>query len=91
MLLRNKEALWQKQQQNDKPTTAIIAMVGESGEKRINTWVSTGSHMALSRLANRYGVTKREMLERLINEADQLIEDTLQTDEEWEIYHNVTQ
>ena len=37
------------------------AMVGESGEKRINTWVSTGSHMALSRLANRYGVTKREM------------------------------
>jgi hypothetical protein len=47
--------------------------------------------MALSRLANRYGVTKREMLERLINEADQLIEDTLQTDEEWEIYHNVTQ
>ena len=67
------------------------AMVGESGEKRINTWVSTGSHMALSRLANRYGVTKREMLERLINKADQLIEDTLQTDEEWEIYHNVTQ
>ena len=66
-------------------------LAGENGEKRINTWVSTGSHMALSRLANRYGVTKREMLERLINEADQLIEDTLQTDEEWETYHNVTQ
>ena len=45
----------------------------------------------LSRLANRYGVTKREMLERLINEADQQIEDTLKTDEEWETYHNVTQ
>ena len=66
-------------------------MVGESGEKRINTWVSTGSHMALSRLANRYGVTKREMLERLITEADQKIEDTLKNDEEWETYHSVTQ
>ena len=32
-------------------------LAGENGEKRINTWVSTGSHMALSRLANRYGVT----------------------------------
>lgn len=67
------------------------SLVGESGERRINTWVSTGSHMALSRLANRYGVTKREMLERLINEADQQIEKTLKTDEEWETYHSVTQ
>lgn len=66
-------------------------LAGESGERRINTWVTTSAHMALSRLANRYGVTKREMLERLINEADQQIEDTLKTDEEWETYHNVTQ
>ena len=64
---------------------------GGNGERRLNTFVSTGTALALARLAKRYGVTKREMLERLINEADQLIEDTLQTDEEWEIYHNVTQ
>jgi len=31
------------------------------------------------------------MLERLITEADQQIEDTLKTDEEWETHHNVTQ
>ena len=65
--------------------------IGESGEKRINTWVSTGVHMALTRLAKHYGVTKREMLERLITEADQQIEDTLMTDGEWETYHDVTQ
>jgi hypothetical protein len=43
------------------------------------------------RLAARYGVTKREMLERLMSEADQQIKDTLNTDEEWDTYFNVTQ
>lgn len=36
------------------------------GEQRLNTWVSTGAHLALERLARRYGVTQREVLERLI-------------------------
>ena len=66
-------------------------MAGENGERRINTWVSTGSHMALNRLAKRYGVTKREMLERLIGDADRQIIDSIETDEEWDVYFNVTQ
>ncbi len=67
------------------------SMAGENGERRINTWVSTGSHMALDRLAKRYGVTKREMLERLIGDADRQIIDSIETDEEWDVYFNVTQ
>jgi hypothetical protein len=67
------------------------SMAGESGERRINTWVSTGAHMALNRLAKRYGVTKREMLEKLISEADGKIKDTLNTDEQWDAYFDVTQ
>ena len=47
--------------------------------------------MALNRLAKRYGVTKREMLEKLISEADGKIKDTLNTDEQWDAYFNVTQ
>lgn len=40
------------------------------GERRLNTWVSTGTHLALERLARRYGVTQREVLERLIRSED---------------------
>lgn len=47
------------------------AEAGENGERRLNTWVSTSSFLALDRLAKRYGVTKREMIERLVLEADQ--------------------
>jgi hypothetical protein len=39
---------------------------GENGERQLNTWVSTQAYWALNRLAVRYGVTKREMLERLL-------------------------
>jgi hypothetical protein len=37
-----------------------------NGERRLNTWVSTRAALALDRLAARYGVTKRELLERLV-------------------------
>jgi hypothetical protein len=43
---------------------------GENGERRLNTWVSTSTALALDRLAARYGVTKREMLERLVMAED---------------------
>lgn len=47
---------------------------GENGERRLNTWISTSAFLALERLAARYGVTKREMLERLaIAEDEKLI------------------
>ncbi|MFA7082514.1 MAG: hypothetical protein WC135_07875, partial [Bacteroidales bacterium] len=40
-----------------------FAGADNNGERRINTWVNTGTYLALERLARRDGVTKREMLE----------------------------
>ena len=37
-----------------------------NGEQRLNTWVSTEAHLAIERLANRYGLTQRGVIERLI-------------------------
>jgi hypothetical protein len=44
---------------------------GDNGERRLNTWISSSAHFALERLAISYGVTKREMLEKLLKEADE--------------------
>ncbi|MFZ4859112.1 MAG: hypothetical protein ACOYL3_22265 [Desulfuromonadaceae bacterium] len=61
------------------------------GERRIDTRVSVSAHLALDRLAQRYRVTRREMLERLITDADDVILKTLQIDTpEWDIYLTVT-
>jgi hypothetical protein len=43
---------------------------GENGERRINTWVTTSTALALTRLARHYGVTRRVMLERLVADAE---------------------
>jgi hypothetical protein len=60
---------------------------GENGERRISTWVSTSAALALNRLARRYGVTQRDMLERLIKAADGEIVATLDpTSPEWTAY-----
>lgn len=48
---------------------------------RINTWISPEAGAALGRLSSCYGVTKREMLERLITEADQSIIDACDDNE----------
>ncbi len=37
-----------------------------NGERRITAYVSTRAALALHRLANSYGVTQRELLERLL-------------------------
>jgi hypothetical protein len=48
--------------------------------------------LALGRLSRRYGVTHREMLERLIMSADEQIVGALEPDtEEWRQYFDVTQ
>ena len=61
------------------------------GERRINTWVSTSASFALNRLARRYCVTNREMLEKLILEADQKCVSLLDLDSaEWDKYFLVT-
>jgi hypothetical protein len=63
------------------------SMAGENGERRINTWVSTATALALTRLSRRYGVTNRQMLERLIDDADEQIQATLELDSaEWDEY-----
>lgn len=67
------------------------AYAGDNGERRINTWVSSGTALALARLAKRYGVTQREMLERLILAADQEILGALDPDSTgWAEYFSVT-
>ena len=61
------------------------------GDRRINTWVSVKTDLALERLAKHYCVTKREMLERLICEADDAIMKTIELDTpDWDAYMNVT-
>ena len=45
--------------------------VGENGERRINTWVKLNTLFALGRLARHNNITRREMLERLIESADE--------------------
>ena len=62
-------------------------MVGTSGERRLNTWVSTGAHMALERIARRYGVTQREVLERFIRaEDDRILAGIEHGTPEWDAY-----
>lgn len=67
-------------------------LAGENGERRLNTYLSTSTSLALSRLAKRYGVTKREIMEKLINDADRKIVNELELDsEDWVKYFCVTQ
>jgi hypothetical protein len=63
---------------------------GENGERRINTWVTTGASLALARLARHHGYTNRDMLERLIIAADEKIVAKLDASApEWNVYFNV--
>lgn len=66
-----------------------------NGERRLNLWLSTGAFVRLARLARHDGVSKREVLERLINAADALILTDMDMDTpEWNAYmgiHSVTQ
>jgi hypothetical protein len=40
--------------------------VQESGQRRISTWISTDAALALEALADRYGVTMRDVIEMLL-------------------------
>jgi len=64
---------------------------GENGERRLNMWVTTGTALALARLAQHRGVTRRAMLEQLIIAADRRIVGKLAPDSaEWDAYFAVT-
>jgi len=74
-------AMRQKRYRDDRHTA------GQNGERRLNTCVTTATALALRRLSCHYGVTKREMVQRLVAEADDKIVQTLDTDKsEWEEY-----
>ena len=58
-----------------------------NGERQLNTWVDTGAFLALARLAHRYGVTKRQMIEQMLITADARILATLEPNTaEWDEY-----
>ena len=62
------------------------ASVGD-GYYRLNGWINMGAHFALKRLARRYGVTQREMLEQLIIAEDDRILSGIELDSpEWDAY-----
>lgn len=69
------------------------ATAGENGdgERRLNTFISTKASFALDRLARSYGVTKRDLLEKMLIEADNKIVSDLDLDSpEWDKYYGVT-
>jgi UDP-N-acetyl-D-mannosaminuronate dehydrogenase len=47
--------------------------LAENGYRQVNIWLSTEAYLALKRLAQRDGVTHREMLERVLIEAQNRI------------------
>lgn len=61
-----------------------LANDGE-GDVRVNTYIATAAAFALKRLAARYCVTQREMLERLIEAEDQKVSKKL-SDTEFDQY-----
>ncbi len=70
--------------------TRYKAGPNSDGERRVNTWVSTATHFALARLARRYGVTQREVLERLIRAEDDGVIACIKADTpEWDAYFGV--
>ena len=80
------------QQQAAYPARRSHAGNDGNGQRRLALWLGTAAALALARLAKRYCVTKREMMERLLNAADGDVLDTLELDSpEWEAYFRVTQ
>ena len=52
--------------ERQKEYRASRQLAGENGERRIAAYVSTRAALALNRLSSSYGVTKRELLEKLL-------------------------
>jgi len=63
---------------------------GDNGERRLNLWLSTKAALAIKRLARRYCVTKREIIERLaIAEDDRLLSGIDPNTPEWDKYFSI--
>lgn len=58
-----------------------------NGERQLSMWIGTIAFLGLARLACRYGVTKRELIEGLIKIEDDRVIATLELDTpEWDEY-----
>lgn len=63
------------------------AGVDGNGQRRVSMWLSTGAALAMARLASRYGVTQRELVEKMLLAEDERVLGTLSIDNpEWEMY-----
>lgn len=67
--------------------TRAQAGINGDGEKRLSLWIGSRGYFALGRLARHFGVTKRDLIERLVRAEDERLIATLQLDTpEWERY-----
>jgi hypothetical protein len=55
---------------------------GENGERRLNTWISTGAALALKRLAAYQGKTQRQILEQMLLDAEGEVLQELRSNED---------
>lgn len=63
------------------------AGLSQDGERRLNMWISTNASLALARLAAKEGVSKRFIIERLVQSEDQKIINSIPFDtKEWDEY-----
>jgi hypothetical protein len=60
-----------------------------NGERRLSIWIDTSTELAITRLARRYAVTKRQIIERLVLAEDNRILSSIDSDTpEWDAYLN---
>ena len=58
-----------------------------NGQRRVSMWLSTGAALAMARLARRYGVTQRALIENMVLDEDARVLATLASDSaEWDSY-----
>jgi hypothetical protein len=55
---------------------------GKNGERRLNTWISTGAALALKRLAAYHGTVQRQILEQMLLDAEGEIMEALRGNED---------
>jgi hypothetical protein len=63
------------------------AGVDGNGQRRVSMWLSTGAALAMARLACRYGVTQRELVENMLLAEDDRVLASMTIDTlEWDTY-----
>ena len=68
---------------------ASRSTAGGNGERRLQAWITTAADLALDRLARRYRLTRRQVLEQLILGADEAEKNSITNDAEFDAYVNI--